>query len=80
MKYDYNLYPENNPDEFKKARRILREAFPGTEQEPLIDVDGSITMIYQVEGKKICLNDDYYIGAVYVESDIDLSHLFNKLP
>lgn len=41
----------------------------------IIDVDGSILQLYEKDGKEICVNNDYEVDAVYVESDIAIDLL-----
>ena len=78
MKFDYNIHPDNNSDAFLKAVDKIKMAFPNIyENDPVVDVDGSVTRTFIQDGKKIKAHDDYYVGAVYVESDIDLNHLFH---
>ena len=42
----------------------------------LIDVDGSLIQIYRIPDGEIVVYNDYEVGAVYADSDIDLSALF----
>ena len=38
----------------------------------LIDVDGTTIQVYEKNGEKIVVYDDYVEGAVYVLSDVDI--------
>ena len=76
-KYDYTVYPDNNPKKFKEICGIIEKAYPKAEKKKLlIDVDGSTIQTYTVQGKDIDIYDDYDVGAVYVQSEIDLGAIF----
>ena len=73
-KYDYTIYPDNNPKIFKDTCKRIEEIFPNMKKaELLIDVDGSTVQIFGEEPKEIIVYDDYDVGDVFVKSDIDLS-------
>lgn len=44
----------------------------------IIDVDGSIVQIYTDGSKNINVYNDYEVDAVYIDSDIDLSKVFDS--
>ena len=44
--------------------------------ETLVDIDGSITQVYRKGNARISVHNSNYIGAVYVDSDIDLKPFF----
>ena len=78
--YDYNIWPENSPKKFKYVCKIIEKEFPGIEKENLlINVDGSTIQTYIQHGKIINVFDDYDIGAVFVESEIDLKFIFESM-
>ena len=58
--------------------RRWAEGYPEVAEKSdlLIDVDGSKTQIYTLHGKKITVHNSYYIGAVYVNSEIELTQYF----
>ena len=77
--YDCTLCRDNSPDAFDKACEIIDKAFPNAQKcKLLIDVDGSTYQAYTVNGAKITILDDYDVGAVYIQADIDLSYLSLK--
>ena len=43
----------------------------------LIDVDGSLIQVYMQGSNKITVQNDYMVGAVYVESEVEISVLDN---
>ena len=75
--YDYTIFPDNSPKEFKKACKMIQKALPNaTPHDLLIDVDGSTIQTFEYEGQEISVYDDYDVGAVYVISEIDLDNIF----
>ena len=38
----------------------------------MIDVDGTLIQIYNIDGREIVVFDDYVFEMVYIESDIEL--------
>ena len=40
------------------------------------DVDDSKTQVYSLSNKKILVHNSYYVGAVYIESDVKLESYF----
>ena len=78
MSYEYTIHPNNSPELFQSACALIDNNIKYTKKEELIvDVDGSTYQEYYIDNNKIVVFDDYDVGAVYVESDIDLSDLFN---
>lgn len=75
--FEYNIYAENSVEKFKEACVRIETAFPqAIKKKLLVDVDGSLIQIFILEEKEIIVYDDYDIGAVFVESEVDLSNLF----
>ena len=75
--YDYTIFPDNSPKEFKKACKMIQKTLPNaTPHDLLIDVDGSTIQTFEYEGQEISVYDDYDVGAVYVISEIDLDNMF----
>lgn len=75
--YDYTIFPDNSPKEFKRVCEMIKQAFPNaTSYELLVDVDGSTIQTFEYEGQEISVYDDYDVGAVYVISEIDLDNIF----
>ena len=75
--FDYTISKDNNPKEFKKACQKIEHLFPGiTKRKLIVDVDGTTIQTYTKNGKDIDVYDDYDIGAVFIKSELDLSHAF----
>ena len=71
--FDYTIYPNNSPKEFKKVCDKIKALFPNAIEQPLLtDVDGSTVQTFIQGGKDIDVYDDYDVGAVYVKSEIEL--------
>ena len=78
-KYDYNICTEADRDIFIKQCKALEKHIPNLVKDKLLeDVDGSETQIYFLDGKKIVVHNSYYIGAVYIKSEIELEHFFDN--
>jgi len=74
--YDYTIFPDNSPKEFKKACKMIQKALPNvTPHDLLIDVDGSTIQTFEYEGQEINVYDDYDVGAVYVISEVNLDNI-----
>ena len=78
--FDYNIFPDNNSSEFKKACEKIEQAFPEAKKRLLIDVDGTTIRTYTYNGKDIDVYDDYDVGAVYITSEISLNEIFFDRP
>ena len=79
--FEYNVFYDNSPKEFKAACLEIEEKHPEAEkQKLLVDVDGSTIQIYRISGKEILVFDDYEVGAVYVDSDYNLDDIFERQP
>ena len=78
-KYDYNICTEPDRDIFIKHCRALEKHIPNLVKDELLkDVDESETQIYYLDGKKILVHNCYYVGAVYIESEVDLEQFFDN--
>lgn len=78
-KYDYTICTEPDKEIFVKQCRALEKHIPNIIKDKLLkDVDESETQIYFYNDKEILVHNSYYIGAVYIESEIDLDQFFNK--
>lgn len=77
--YHYTIC--NVPDEelFYKQCAALEKNVPDLEKDSLLeDVDGSLTQIYRKEEKEISVHNSEYIGALYIDSEIELTQFFQK--
>ncbi|MBQ6638144.1 MAG: hypothetical protein IJH82_05765 [Lachnospiraceae bacterium] len=76
-KYNYTVCKDNNPREFRLACDLIEKNNKVEKKRLAVDVDGSTIQAYSINGKEVVVFDDYDVGAVFVESDINLSDLFN---
>ena len=78
--FDYNVCKNNNPDEFIRICKLIEQGISSLKKEKLlVDVDGSTIQVYEKNGNEIIVYDDYDIGAVYIEADMDLSEILNNI-
>lgn len=76
-KYEYNICTAADKEIFDKQCAALEKHIPGIERfDMLTDVDGSQTQIYELNGKKIIVHNSYYIDAVYIDSEVELTEYF----
>ena len=79
-KYNYCAYPEANETAFKKLCNALESVVANISKgDLLIDVDDSKLQFYAVNGAEIVVKNSYYIGAIYIESDVDLAPVADEL-
>ena len=79
INYDYTIYPDNSPSEFKKTCKKIESNLTGlSKKKLLVDVDGSTIQTYSKDDKDIDVFDDYDVGAVFVKSEINLDGLFSE--
>ena len=75
--FHYNICTEPDREIFIKQCQALEKHIPGiVKGELLVDVDGSETQIYTVKGKRVTVHNSYYIGAVYIDSEVELTEYF----
>ena len=73
----FTVCTEPSKEIFELQCESLEETIPNIKlQTKLQDVDGSETAVYLVGGKKIEVHNSYYIGAVYIDSEVDLDRYF----
>ncbi|MDR0948689.1 MAG: hypothetical protein LBM69_04135 [Lachnospiraceae bacterium] len=78
-KYDYTICTEPDEKLFYKQCKLLEDNVPGIIKGDLLhDVDDSLIQLYTKDRGKIVVHNCYYIGALYVESDIELTQFFKK--
>lgn len=76
-KYEYNICTAADKGIFEKQCAALEKHIPGiVKGELLVDVDESETQIYTVKGKRVTVHNSYYIGAVYIDSEVELTEYF----
>ena len=76
-KYDYNICTNADEQIFENQCRALETQIPNLVKDKLLeDVDGSKTQRYYKDKKEILVKNSEYIGAVFIESEIELGHFF----
>lgn len=76
--FSYNVFKEASDAKFNNACKKIENSLNIEKKPPIIDVDGSIIQIYTDGNKNVKVYNDYEVDAVYIDSDIDLSQLFNS--
>lgn len=69
----------NQPDDevFQRQCAVLLKHIPNLiEEATLQDVDGSIIRRFTLFDKEIIVKNDYYIGGVFIQSEINLEKFF----
>ncbi len=75
--YHYNVCTEADKNIFIKQCSALEKHIPNIVKKQLLnDIDGSETQIYELNGSKITVHNSFYVGAVYVDSDVELEQYF----
>lgn len=76
--FNYTVAKEADNNAFLNAcAKIENEFKPLKKEKMFVDVDGSLIQIYYTENKKIKVLNDYEVDAVYINSEKELSYLFN---
>lgn len=77
--YSYNINESANEEDFFVCCKLIEKNLPGVKKEKLlIDVDGSLIQIYHYANKKIVIFDDYYVDAVYINSNVKLDAIIGR--
>lgn len=75
--FDYTICNQPDIDIFKRQCQALEKHIPDIKKVRLLtDIDDSQTQLYLLGDKSITVYNSYYIGAVYIESEIDLAQFF----
>lgn len=77
----YNYTICNVPDEelfYRQCSALEKYILDIVKEELLEDVDGSLTQLYRKDDCKISVHNSEYIGALYIESEIELTHFFKN--
>ena len=73
----YNICTNSDERIFKKQCSALEKYIPNIVKGKFLeDIDGPKTQFYYKNEKEIFAKNSYYIGAVYIESDIELTKFF----
>ena len=71
--YSYNISKEVDEIAFQDACRLIGENVQGIcETYCLEDVDGTQIQVYKTSNGEITIFNDYEVGAVYANSDLNL--------
>ena len=74
--YSYNIAKKANKEIFDNTRSLIESNISGIDKERLIeDVDGTQIQIYNVNGKKIKVFNDYEVDAVYIDSELEIENI-----
>lgn len=78
--YTYNISPDFDTDAFWRVVQKLDVALPyGTKQEFSEDfLDGSLLKTYSVAGNMVRVECDWDIGAVFIDSEINLEAIIGS--
>ncbi len=77
--FEYNICTNPNEDIYKKQCKALEKNIPNIKKiRELHDVDDTKIMIYEKDGKEIIVKNSYYVGAVFIESEIELEQFFKN--
>ena len=72
----YNISKTASKAEFNRACEAIESKLKGIEKADLItDVDGTQIQIYNTDGGKIKVFNDYEVDAVFADSDVNLSDI-----
>lgn len=79
--YSYTFALDVDDSIFDACCSMLEKNLVRLKKEKLlIDVDGSETQVYYWNGQEIIVHNSCYVGAVYVESQMNLLPYFDKPP
>ena len=75
--FEYHICNQADKELFEKQCLALEKNVPEiVKQGTMQDVDGSLTQIYRKDGAEITVCNSVYIGALYIESEIELDQFF----
>ncbi len=79
--YSYTISKEWNAELFFDVCSKIESNFKNiVKEKPFYDfLDGDMKQEYSVNGKKIIVNNDSQIDALYVDSEIDLSDIIKSI-
>lgn len=76
--YEYNICNKADEEIFIKQCMEIEKNIPEIKKlEILTDVDESKIQKYLLNGKEVKVYNSYYIDAIYIESEIELTRYFN---
>lgn len=75
--FKYTICDQPDEDIFERQCKALESHISGlSETEFFHDVDNSKIRIYDKDGAKIKVKNDFYVGGVFVDSEIELTQFF----
>ena len=77
--FDYTICNAPDSDIFLRQCKALEKNIPDLKKSEILkDIDGSQIAVYFKDGKKVTVHNSYYVGAVYIQSEFDLTTFFTK--
>ena len=77
--FEYTICEQPDVELFRKQCSAFEKRFPNIAKDEILeDVDGSIYQTYHHEKGDFTVNNDCYLGCLYVESDFDLLPYFEE--
>jgi len=75
--YHYTICDVPDEELFHKQCKALEKHIPSLKKENLLhDVDDSLTQVYKKDDAKISVHNSKYVGALYIDSEIELEQFF----
>jgi hypothetical protein len=75
--FEYGICNQADEIIFEKQCLALEKNIPRLiKEDSLIDVDGSKTQRYNLNGSEVTICNSYYLNEVYIKSDIELEQYF----
>ena len=76
--FSYTVSKNADKKMFDKACALIEEKLKLFEKKDILeDVDGSQIQIYNTSNGNIKVLNDYEVDAVYVDSEVNLNHVFS---
>ena len=78
--FHYTVAKNADQKAFESVCVLLEVKINGMVKEKLLeDVDGTLIQIYKTGGKEITVFNDYEVGAVYIDSELNLDQIFKSV-
>lgn len=75
--YEYLICNQPDEDIFFRQCKALEKHIPNLKKCRLLqDVDNSYIQVYEIDGQEVTVHNSYYIGGVFVKSEIELTQFF----
>lgn len=75
--FSYGICNQADAEIFQKQCQTLEKHISSIQKgDMLTDVDGSQTQFYHIGDKEVTVHNSRYIGAVYIDSEVDLEQYF----